>query len=336
MDVVQLLKMLVDIPSVTGSERAIADFIAGHLRKEGLEVLDQPVEGTRRNVLALLGRGSGPRVVFCTHMDTVPPFVGAFEDEAFLHGRGAGDAKGSLAAMMTCAVGLKEEGLAGVGFLFVVGEEVDSAGARKANELEIAPAFTAVGEPTENRLGFGHRGLLVARLAAAGRTAHSGYPHLGDSAINKLLAALDRLRALDFEDDPAWGKTLVNIGRIEGGVAHNVVPDAAAAVVSFRVGANWPRVVEKLGALGGGGVTVEILSRSEPQTLFTLPGYEQTVLPYGTDIPHLWRFGKKLLLGPGSGETAHTMDDRVEKRQLVEAVGIYRRLARELLALPPE
>lgn len=335
MDVIELLKQLVDIPSVTGSERAIADFIAGYFRREGLEVLDQPVEGTRRNVLALLGRRAGPRVVFCTHLDTVPPFVGAAEDETFIHGRGAGDAKGSLAAMMACAGEFKEEGLAGAGFLFVVGEEVDSAGARKANELEISPDFTVVGEPTENRLGFGHRGLLVARLSAAGRTAHSGYPHLGDSAIDKLLEALARLRRTDFEDDPAWGRTPVNIGRIEGGLAHNVVPDAAAAIVSFRVGANWPRVVEKLEALGGGGVTVEILSRSEPQTLFTLPGFETAVLPYGTDIPHLWRFGKKLLIGPGSGETAHTADDRVEKRQVVEAVGIYKRLARELLAITP-
>ena len=333
MDVVRILKTLVDIPSVTGSEAVIADFIAGHLRKRGIEVRDQPVEGRRRNVLGLLGQGADPRVIFCTHMDTVPPFIGATEDETFIHGRGAGDAKGSLAAMMRCAEELKEEGTAGVGFLFVVGEETDGAGARKANELGVAPEFTVVGEPTENKLGFGHKGLLIARLRAAGRTAHSGYPHLGESAIEMLLETLAKLRSLDFGDDPAWGKTLVNIGTIEGGVAHNVIPDSASAVVSLRVGANWPRVVETLKALAGGGVTVEVLSCIEPQALFTLPGYEQTVLPYGTDIPHLARFGKKLLLGPGSGETAHTADDRVEKRQLGEAVVIYKALARELLAV---
>lgn len=329
MDVIQLLKTLVDIPSVTGTEAVIGDFIAGHLRRLGLEVREQAVEGERRNVLALLG--ARPRAVFCTHMDTVPPFIGASEDETFVHGRGAGDAKGSLAAMIRCAAELNEEGAAGIGLLFVVGEETDSAGAKKANDLGLDPDFTVVGEPTENRLGFGHKGQMAARITASGRSAHSGYPHLGDSAVDKLLDALARLRALDFEDDPAWGKTLVNIGRIEGGVAHNVVPDSAEAVVSLRVGANWPRVVEKLKGLGVGGVTVEILSCVEPQALFVLPGYEPIVLPYGTDIPHLTRFGRKLLLGPGSAETAHTADERVEKRQVVEAVGIYKKLARELL-----
>ncbi len=334
MDVSQLLKTLVDIPSVTGSEAVIADFIAGHLRQAGLNVRDQPVDGKRRNVLALLG--PNPRVVFCTHMDTVPPFIGMSEDDTYIHGRGAADAKGSLAAMMRCGVELKEEGAAGVGLLFVVGEETDSSGAKKANELGIAPDFTVVGEPSENKLGFGHKGLMIVKITASGRTAHSGYPHLGDSAVDKLLDTLGKLRVLDFEDDPSWGRTLVNIGRIEGGVAHNVVPDSAGAVVSLRVGTNWPLVVDKLKRLSGGGVTVEVLSCAEPQVLLTLPGYQQTVLPYGTDIPHLRRFGKKLLLGPGSGETAHTVDDRVDKRQLRDAVGIYKRLARELLARKPE
>ena len=334
MDVVQLLKTLVDIPSVTGEEAVIADFIAGHLRKLGLEVREQPVDGQRRNVFASLSHP--PRVVFFTHMDTVPPFIGAAEDDVFIRGRGAGDAKGSLAAMIRCAAELKQDGAAGIGLLFVVGEETDSAGAKKANDLGIDPDFTVVGEPTGNKLGFGHKGLMIVKITAKGRSAHSGYPHLGDSAIEKLLDLLGKLRVLDFEDDPAWGKTLVNIGKIEGGVAHNVIPDSAAAVVSLRVGTNWPRVVEKIKGLAGGGVIVEILSSAEPQALFTLPGYEQVVLPYGTDIPHLTRFGKKLLLGPGSGETAHTADDRVEKRQLAAAVGIYKSLARELLALKRE
>jgi acetylornithine deacetylase len=334
MDILELTRALVEIPSVTGAEAEVADFIAAHLKGIGLEAREQHVEGRRRNVFAFLG--PRPRVIFCTHMDTVPPFIGTSEDETYIHGRGAGDAKGSLAAMIRCAGELKKEGAAGVGFLFVVGEETDSVGAKKANELGVAPDFTVVGEPTENKLGFGHKGLMIVKVSASGRTAHSGYPHLGDSAIDKLLDVLGKVRVMDFEDDPAWGKTLVNIGKIEGGLAHNVVPDSAGAVVSLRIGANWPRVVEKLKALSSGGVAVEILSCAEPQALFTLPGYELAVLPYGTDIPHLARFGRKLLLGPGSGETAHTVDDRVDKRQLAAAVGIYKKLAGELLAVKPE
>jgi acetylornithine deacetylase len=333
MDVIELTRALVNIPSVTGAEAGVADFIARRLHELGFAVSEQTVEGRRRNILGLLA--ARPRVVFCTHMDTVPPFIASSEDATHVYGRGAGDAKGSLAAMILCARELKEEGGADVGLLFVVGEETDSAGAKKANDLGIDSEFTVVGEPTENKLGFGHKGLMTVEINASGKSAHSGYPHLGDSAVEKLLDVLAKIRTMDFEDDPAWGKTLVNIGKIEGGVAHNVVPESAAAIVSLRVGANWRRVAEKLVGLAGRGVDVKILSSAEPQVLFTLPGYEQAVLPYGTDIPHLARFGKKLLLGPGSGETAHTDHDRVEKGQLREAVSIYKKLARELLALKP-
>jgi acetylornithine deacetylase len=333
MDILELTKARVDIPSVTGAEAEVADFIAAHLRRLGLEVREQHVEGRRRNVLSVLG--PRPRVIFCTHMDTVPPFIEASEDETYVYGRGAGDAKGSLASMIRAAQELKDEGLAAVGLLFVVAEETDSAGAKKANELGLEPDFTVVGEPTENRLGFGHKGLMTVEITASGRPAHSGYPHQGDSAVEKLLDVLQKIRTMDFTDNPEWGKTLVNIGKIEGGVAHNVIPQSASALVSLRVGTNWPRVVDRLNSLSGGGVDVKILSSAEPQILFTLPGYEQAVLPYGTDIPHLVRFGKKLLLGPGSGEVAHTGHDRVEKKQLREAVGIYKKLARELLALKP-
>jgi acetylornithine deacetylase len=333
MDVIELTRALVDIPSVTGGEAEVADFIAGHLRELGITVREQPVEGRRRNIIGFLA--DRPRVVFCTHLDTVPPHFPSSEDVTHVFGRGAGDAKGCLAAMIACARELKAEGGADVGLLFVVAEETDSAGAKTANELGLEPAFTVVGEPTENKLGYGHKGLMIFEIKASGQPAHSGYPRLGDSAIDKLLDVLARLRTLEFEDDPAWGKTLVNIGRIEGGVAHNVIPASASAIVSLRVGGDWRRVAERLAGLEGRDVTVRILSAAEPQLLFTLPGYKQVVLPFGTDIPHLARFGKKLLLGPGSGETAHTAQDRVEKRQLREAVGIYKRLARELLALAP-
>jgi acetylornithine deacetylase len=333
MEVIELTRALVDIPSVTGAEAGVADFIAGHLNDLGIEVSKQTVEGRRRNVLGLLA--ARPRVVFCTHMDTVPPFIASSEDATYIYGRGAGDAKGSLAAMILCARELKDEGGADVGLLFVVGEETDSAGAIRANELGVEPEFTVVGEPTENKLGFGHKGLMTVEINASGKSAHSGYPQLGDSAVEKLLDVLAKIRTMDFEDDPAWGKTLVNIGRIEGGVAHNVISASASAIVSLRVGTNWRRVAGMLVGLAGRGVEVKILSSAEPQVLFTLPGYEQAVLPYGTDIPYLARFGKKLLLGPGSGETAHTDHDRVEKRQLREAVSIYKKLARELLTFKP-
>jgi acetylornithine deacetylase len=331
MELLELTKKLVNIPSVTGSEEEIAGFLSDYLRGQKYEVRDQEIDGRRRNILALLG--PKPRVMFCTHMDTVPPFFEAREDESHIFGRGACDAKGIMASMIWAGQELGKEGQKAVGLLFVVGEETDSIGAKKANDLGLGSEFIIVGEPTENKLGLGHKGLVTLRIDAAGKSAHSAYPDLGESAIEKLIDALREIRFLDFGEDPTWGKTLVNIGMIEGGVAPNVVPDSASATVSLRSGQTSDQIIDRIMSLVGQDVRVEILGRAEPQALFTLPGFEQVVLPYGTDIPYLRSFGKKLLLGPGSAVVAHTEKEKVEKRQLFEAVKIYKEMAKGLLAL---
>jgi acetylornithine deacetylase len=331
MDLLKLTKKLVNIPSVTGSEEEIAGFLSDYLRGQKYEVKEQEIGGRRRNILALLG--PKPRVMFCTHMDTVPPFFEAREDESHIFGRGACDAKGIMASMIWAGEELGKEGQKAVGLIFVVGEETDSIGAKKANDLDIGSEFIIVGEPTENKLGLGHKGLVTLRIAAAGKSAHSAYPDLGESAIEKLIDALREIRFLDFGEDPIWGKTLVNIGMIEGGVAPNVVPDSASATVSLRSGQASDQIIDRIMSLVGQEVRVEILGRAEPQALFTLPGFEQVVLPYGTDIPYLRSFGKKLLLGPGSAVIAHTEKEKVEKKQLFEAVEIYKEMAKGLLAL---
>jgi acetylornithine deacetylase len=331
MELLELTKKLVNIPSVTGSEEEIAGFLSDYLRGQKYEVRDQEIDGRRRNILALLG--PKPRVMFCTHMDTVPPFFEAREDESHIFGRGACDAKGIMASMIWAGQELGKEGQKAVGLLFVVGEETDSIGAKKANDLGLGSEFIIVGEPTENKIGLWHKGLVTLRIDAAGKSAHSAYPDLGESAIEKLIDALREIRFLDFGEDPTWGKTLVNIGMIEGGVAPNVVPDSASATVSLRSGQTSDQIIDRIMSLVGQDVRVEILGRAEPQALFTLPGFEQVVLPYGTDIPYLRSFGKKLLLGPGSAVVAHTEKEKVEKRQLFEAVKIYKEMAKGLLAL---
>lgn len=331
MNLLELTKKFVNIPSVTNSEAEIADFLSAYLRGQKFEVREQDIDGRRRNILALLG--PNPRVMFCTHMDTVPPFFEAREDESHIFGRGACDAKGIMASMIWAGQELRKEKQTEMGLLFVVGEETDSIGAKKANDLNIDSEFIIIGEPTENKMGLGHKGQVTLKMTAAGKSAHSAYPSLGESAIEKLIDALQEIRFLDFGEDPTWGKTLVNIGKIEGGVAHNVIPDSASATVSLRSGQASDQIIDRIMSLVGQKVKIEVLGRAEAQVLFTLPGFEQVVLPYGTDIPYLQSFGKKLLLGPGSAVVAHTEKEKVEKQQLFEAVKIYKKMAKGLLAL---
>lgn len=330
MDLFELTKGLIDIPSVTGDEGALADFLVRHLRDCGFSVREQAVAGTRRNIFAT--GDPKPLIVLCTHMDTVPGPSAAAEDDKYIFGRGSCDAKGILAAMIAAAQALIEDGVRRIGLLFVVGEETDSVGAKMANALDPGSRFVIVGEPTGNKLGSGHKGILTVRLKAKGRRAHSAFPKLGESAVEKLLDALAGIRSMDLDEDPVLGSTLMNIGLIEGGVAPNVIPDSAEAVVSFRTAATSETVLARLVRTIGPLADVEVLTKSDPQVLFTLSGFEATVLPYGSDVPHLKAFGRPLLIGPGSALDAHTDGEKIEKKQLRDAVEIYNRLVRELLA----
>jgi acetylornithine deacetylase len=328
-NLIELTKTLVNIPSVTGSEAAIADFLSSYLRSQGFDLEKQEVEGKRRNILAVLH--PKPRLILCTHMDTVPPFFGAKEDGSFIYGRGACDAKGIMASMIFAARELSKEGLKKIGLLFVVGEETDSIGAKTAGSLNVDSEYIIVGEPTENKMGSRHKGIVNLEISAEGKSAHSAFPDLGESAVEKLLDVLQEIRGLDFREDPLLGKTVINIGKIEGGLAFNVIAGSASAEVSFRSGLYSDEIIEKVKAVAGQRARVEVISQSEPQVLFTIPGFEQAVLPYGTDIPYLKKFGRPLLFGPGSALDAHTENEKVKKKQLFEAVEIYKKIVKILI-----
>ncbi len=329
MTVFDLTKSLVNIPSVTGEEAAVCDFIADYLRGHDFRVQEQVVAGARKNIFA--SRSPKPRVILCTHLDTVPPFIPASEDETHIFGRGACDAKGILAAMIAAGIQLSERNVRDFGFLFLVGEETDSIGAKTANALKVNSDFIVVGEPTENKLGVGHKGLLAARILTKGKAAHSAVQEMGESAINKLLDSLEAVRTTNWGEDALLGKSSVNIGTIAGGVAHNVVAAEASAQISIRITVPSSRVLEKLESVIAGRGEIEIITRAEPQRLLTLPEFEQTVLPYGTDIPHLKNFGKPLLIGPGTIKVAHTAQERISKKELSDAVEIYVKLVQKLL-----
>ena len=328
MDPVDLTRALVDIDSTTGREGEAGRWLAGHLRDLGYAVTEQPVADGRFNVFARLD--ASPRVVFSTHFDCVPPFFSSRHEHGLVFGRGACDAKGILAAQVAAAERLRAVGERGIGLLFVVGEERGSDGARIANEH--APAgvqFLVNGEPTDNRLGAATRGVLRVRLRAAGRAAHSSFPELGESAIDKLLDALMVIRGLGLPEDPLLGRTHYSVGLIEGGVAPNVISPHASAELLFRTVGEGKAVRELLRVVEPLVAIEEVLDM--PAVRFhTVPGFETAVFPYTTDVPFLTRWGRPLLLGPGSIHVAHTDDEHLPVAELKHAIDLYEGLARTL------
>jgi acetylornithine deacetylase len=329
-DPVALTRSLVDIDSTTGREGDVAAWLAAFLRGRGYRVAEHPVSTGRVNIYATLERD--PEVVFSTHLDCVPPFFGSRVERGLVFGRGACDAKGILAAQVAAAERLRASGESRLALLFVAGEERGSDGARVANE-QAPPGvrFLINGEPTDNRLGAATRGVLRVRLRASGRAAHSSFPELGESAIDKLLDALMVIRGVELPDDPLLGRTHYTVGLIEGGVAPNVVSPHASAELLFRTVGEGAAVGERL-AVVEGLVSVEHVLDIPAVRLHVVSGFETAVFPYTTDVPLLTRWGTPLLIGPGSIHVAHTDEEHLAVEELLEAVEIYESLSRRLLA----
>jgi acetylornithine deacetylase len=334
MDLFPLTRALIDIDSTTGREREVGELLFRYLEdlagRTGGTVERMPVQEDRFNVLAAWGE---PAVVLSTHMDTVPPFFPSSEDEEHIHGRGACDTKGGIAAMIHAIEELLAEGRRGFGLLLVVGEETDSVGAQMANRYPRGSRWLVNGEPTENRLALGAKGMLYLALEAEGRAAHSAYPELGDSAIDKLLDVLARLKTVPLPTDPVLGETTLNVGTLSGGRAANVVADQARAEVTLRTVGDTSEVRRKLAAAVHAvpGVRIAEIRETPALHLGSVPGFETTIVKYTTDIPRLGAWGEPFLLGPGSIHVAHTPEERVSKRDLIEAVGLYKEMVRRLL-----
>jgi len=331
MDVVALTRQLVDIESITGNEAAVGDVLCRELCRLGYQARKMGVERDRFNVLATLPEEPHPAVVFSTHMDTVPPFIPSSEDEQRVYGRGSCDAKGIIAVQMAAAERLQAEGVR-VGLLFVVGEERDSQGAKTANGQPIGARFLINGEPTENRLAVASKGTLRIELTASGRMAHSAYPELGESAIDKLIVALTRLRAMALPSTEGIGPCTFNIGLIEGGCAPNVIPDRAKAHLLYRLVGPTEELRRQIVETVGDLAKVEFYLEIPFMRFRALDGLPTMVAAFTTDIPALTQWGEPLLIGPGSIHVAHTDGEYVEKQQLAEGVGLYCGITRKLIA----
>ncbi len=327
LDALRFARELIDIDSTTGQEKAAGEWLAMRLEGLGYTVTRQQVADDRFNVLATLDE---PSVVLSTHYDCVPPFFPSRIVERQLVGRGACDAKGILAAQVAAAERLRADGRRRVGLLFVVGEERGSEGAVAANAASIGSKFLVNGEPTENRLATGTRGILRVKLKARGRAGHSSAPEHFESAIEKLVDAIVRLRDLELPSNPTFGRTSYSVGLIEGGVAPNVVPARASAEVMFRTVGDADDVLGTVKVLEPLVQVKEIL-RVPPVRLHTIPGIPSASFPFTTDIPLLTRWGAPLLFGPGSHLVAHTDDEHVSLDEFDAAIEAYVQIVNALL-----
>ena len=340
-DPIELTRQLVNIHSTTYHETEAGVFLDEYLTAHGWAVERMPVPkptvgtpgaeggGERFNVYAAIP-GVTPDVVFSTHMDTVPPFFACTEDEDNLYGRGTCDAKGIIAAQVAAAERLREENVK-VALLFVVGEERDSAGAKVANAYPRGSKFLINGEPTDNRLALASKGCLRVEIFADGRMAHSAYPELGESAIDKLVASLADIGKLELPVVEGVGESTLNVGLISGGRAPNVIADKAEAHLLVRLVGPSDDTKAAIIAAVAGRARVEF-SLELPFVQMRKVGRLPTmVAKFTTDIPSLTAWGEPFLLGPGSIHVAHTPFEKLAKKELLEAVELYVELARELV-----
>ncbi len=330
MDPVRLTRQLIDIESLTGKEAAAATFLAGYLEELGYVVERMPVEGERFNVYARPAMVDQPALIFSTHTDTVPPFLASSEDEDNLYGRGACDAKGIIAAQIAACEQLRASGKS-AGLLFVVGEERDSQGAAVANQNPRGSRFLVNGEPTGNRVALASKGALRVEVTAHGRMAHSAHPELGESAIEKLLDALQALRAMELPRNPEIGPSTFNIGIIEGGRATNVIPDFAKAQLLYRLVGPSDELRGSIVAAVGSLAEVEFVLDIPYMRFLNIPGIPTMTASFTSDIPRLAAWGRPVLLGPGSILVAHTDREFLSKAELAQAIELYVKVGTFLL-----
>jgi acetylornithine deacetylase len=337
LDPIRFTRQLVEIESTTYHEGDVGDFLEEFLRGRGWPVqktpVPQPVESGRGDPRWNVYAGpDNPVLVFSTHMDTVPPFIPFSEDAEFIYGRGVCDAKGIIAAQLAAAERLRAESYA-VGLLLVSGEERDSAGAKVANEDSRGSRFLINGEPTDNRLALASKGALRAVFTARGVMGHSAYPELGESAIHKLVEAMNRILALELPVEEGIGPSTLNIGQIQGGRAPNVIADHAEAQVLIRLVCDSASTREAIESCVAGLAEVDFTLEIPFVRLRAVEGFPTMVAKFTTDIPQLSNWGEPLLLGPGSIHVAHTPHEKLSKRELLEAVELYVEIAKSLLDL---
>lgn len=331
-DPIAFARRLIDIPSPTDHEYTAASFLFDEMTRLGYDCRMQPVTGSRFNVFA--SAGGRARVVLNSHIDTVPPWFESSEDEEFVYGRGACDTKGVIAAMLAAGERLRADGVRDFAYLLVVGEETDSIGAKSANAAfrDLGSEYILVGEPTESKFARASKGALTCFVRFEGIAGHSAYPERGESAINKMVAAIAEINITEWGAHEVLGKATVNVGVVRGGEKPNVIPAVAECEMIFRTVSDVHELRERLELmLAEHGGRITLARGNAPQFMVVPEGAPSTVVAFNSDIPHLGALGKPLLFGPGSIRDAHGPNERIAKRELIAAIDVYRDTVLKLL-----
>jgi acetylornithine deacetylase len=327
---VSLLSELVAIPSVTGSEEPVLAFLERRYASSGWIVDSMEVAPDRRNLFVHRGH---PSVVLTTHADTVPPFFPPRREGDVLMGRGACDAKASLAAQAIALEELARDGTSEVGLLVLVGEERGSDGALAANRRPHLARYLVGGEPTGSRFVAGSKGCLRIEVEARGVSGHSSEPSTGRSAVDPLLEFLNSLRAMKLPEHPTFGATTMNIGVLQAGTAPNVIAESARAEIIFRTGEPIETLLAHIRPMAQGRVEVRVGYRSDPVSFRCPKESPGEIVSFACDLPLLPAWGEPILFGPGSIRDAHGAEERVSLAEVASAVGVYVGLVRGLLSL---
>ncbi|KAK3707276.1 hypothetical protein LTR37_012277 [Vermiconidia calcicola] len=327
--------------STSGFETPMVDFLSQYLESKDLTVELQPVQNPilaynvrRQNILAYIGTNRTCRLIMNSHTDVVPPWYPPSDNDTDVFGRGANDAKGSLACQVTAFLELREAGILREGdvcLMYTVGEEAYGDGIRTFVEaLTWKPEFIMSGEPTESYQATGHKGSININVTAIGETAHSSVPQYGRNAILDIMDFLPRLLNLTsiFPIDPFHGNTTLSLSSIVGGSISNAVAASAMAVVNCRVGVPakqiWDIIISQLSDVPYIEVS-RLSASSNPLKFDVIEGWlPKKIMPYGTDLGEWTVNNTKFLLGVGSIATAHSDHEVVSKQEMIDMVGHYK------------
>lgn len=336
---------MLGINSTSGSELRLSEFLKERIpfyipknKFPDFNVFEQKVDESSSNLLLDWSGTGHPEYVFCTHMDTVPPYIKpilslikegdrlpdgriAEQDDTLITGRGSCDAKGQIFTMLNAALELAKEGFRNIGVLLVSGEETGSYGAKAWTKAMPGGEFVLVGEPTDNKMISASKGTKQYGLTFFGKSCHSGYPEHGESAIDIFVDFVNRLRDVEFPDDPILGKTTWNIGELSSNNPHNVLSPEISFRIYFRTTfASDSLIGNALLSICPPSATIDSYGGDDPKEYFhDAPGVDSQISCFGSDAPRLTKFKKKAIYGPGSILTAHTDNEYVLLSDILSA-----------------
>ena len=326
----ELFREILSFDSTSGRERPLGEWLAAHLEAPSVETFEVG-DGT---VNVLLRWGDEPRVVFCSHMDTVPPYIPPTFLADRVTGRGTCDAKGQFYAMYRACQRLAAAGRTGFALLILSGEETGSWGAKAFARTDFRAPLLVVGEPTDNCMVSASKGTKRFNLTFSGRPFHSGYPEYGVSAVELFVDFMERLRAAGFPEDPELGPTTWNVGQLLSDNPQNILSPSLTCRIYFRTTfASDADVVAWMRAQAGDTLQVEEFGGDAPARYFTLPGFPTKSVAFGSDAPHLTNFDRKVICGPGSITVAHRDDEYVALADLEQAISNYVSIFQQVTAL---